>query len=276
MKKIITGIVLMLIIGISAFTFKNSITQQNLTKLLVVYSAYDDEGKITISRLGKNNDGGYAVPLKALQLSDTLMGYGIANDCSFEEQFSEQSHKPSYGFDCGITDIKTKNKQFTLIKECIANDTYLYANQTSTHQITSYNQQLDALNLNNKKIFIKMDIEGAEYQAFEDILRHAPDITGIVLEIHFTHRAQIEKAVRLLSQINQNFLLVHLHGNNCTDTYFSTKRTVGKVPAVLELTYINKQLIKHYHLATEQTHPTSMDMPNCLSKPDVQFEILTS
>lgn len=247
-----------------------------LVSFLKVYTVYDNNGPIKLVRIGRANDGGYIVPELALQKADVLIGYGIADDISFEEQFSNLYNKKSYGFDCGIKNINIKNKLCIFIPECIATDSFLYVGKQSSNKVSSFRQQVTKLNLKNKKIFIKMDIEGAEYDAMPEILNYAQNITGIVLEIHFAQGGyeSINKAIRLLSSLDKDFILVHLHGNNCSNKEFTTYNSKGKIPRVLELSYINRLLINKFFISSNQKHPIPMDMVNCLDICDATFEIL--
>ena len=250
---------------------------EKLAGLLVTYSAYNlQNNPLKLYRHGKDGDGGYVTPEEAFKAADVLLGYGIAGDISFEEQFSEIYKKPSYGFDCGIKSIDSKNVAFTFIDQCIGTDKTLYNVKDSSHNVTSFSQQLANLGLKDKKIFIKMDIEGAEYGAFEDIYKYAPQITGIVMELHIFGNDEARKAVRLLSNINKDFILVHIHGNGCATKFFSSPHAIGLVPRWLELTYINKSLVSKYNISENQTYPTSLDMSQCPNAEVNEFTILTN
>ena len=249
-----------------------SLQTDRLVHLLKIYDAYDQMGPIALSRLGKANDGGYVVPEKALIASDILMGYGIADDPSFEKAYSLRYHKPSFGFDCGVSPVEVKNELFTFVPECIASDQFLYLRQVSSKQVSSYTQQINKLHLKNKKAFIKMDIEGAEYQAFDTILKHASHVTGIVLEIHIQPNS-LSQAIQLLSNLRQQFVLLHVHGNNFARLYFYSNYASGAIPHVLELTYINKSLVSSYTFSKNQSHPLPMDMPNNPHQADASFTI---
>lgn len=270
------ALVLLLII-ISGLLLCKTIHDQDLAKqrlatLLTIHTAQDKNGPLELTRQGRLNDGGYVVPTKALIRSDLLMGYGIANDPSFELAYTETYHKPALGFDCGIQNVDAQNDLFTFIPECIGNDKFLYLNQTSSKQISSYSQQIQRFHLEGKQVFIKMDIEGAEYQAFSSILLNASHVTGIVLELHFDAHT-LSKAIRLLSDLTQDFVLVHVHGNNYSHLYFSAKNATGNIPQVIELTYINKSLVTSYPIAKNQSHPLPIDMPNHAKYQDVFFTI---
>jgi hypothetical protein len=250
------------------------ISLETVTSLLVVHEVFDSKGPIKLIRHGKENDGGYVVPELALVKADALLGYGVADDISFEESFSEIYKKPSYGFDCGVDSIDIKNKLCTFIRQCITSDSFLYNNQKSSGSITSYSEQINKLGLEGKKVFVKMDIEGAEYEAFDDIFKHSRNITGIVLELHFLNAEQSLKAAKLLARLKNDFLLVHIHSNNCCAASFSNDKIKGSIARVIELSFINKSLIARSSISERQSFPLPIDMPNCIGKPQVEFEIL--
>ncbi len=245
-----------------------------LTRDLRVYSVYDSKGLIEPKRLGRNNDGGYVFPAKAAEVADILMGYGIADDPSFEEDFSRQYNKPSFGFDCGVAAVKSDSPLFKFTPQCIASDEFVYKGQQSNKNTASFEQQVKDIGAENKKIFIKMDIEGAEYQALDEILRSPKNITGIVLEIHFLDYPSTLEAIKLLEKLKKDFILTHVHGNNFVNHLcYTSLFALGSIPPVLELSYINKNLVTKAEVAASQTHPLSIDMPNNPNLPDCEFEI---
>src|SRR4051812_24686891 len=60
-----------------------------LVRMLKVQKIYDEKGEIQLMRIGSPNDGGYVVAKKSLDMADVCLGYGIADDISFEEYFSD-------------------------------------------------------------------------------------------------------------------------------------------------------------------------------------------
>lgn len=248
--------------------------REELVKLLKVYSVYDGNGPLKLVRHGREYDGGYVAAVKSFDQSDVLLGYGINTDNSFEDQFSLIYNKPSYGFDCGIDHIDSKSNLFTLVKECIASDSFLYNRADSNNRVTSFQQQLKNLKLEDKKIFIKMDIEGAEYDALPEIMKYKNNITGISLEIHFGELQTTKKALNLLKQIDKDFVLIHVHGNNNCKSRFETSNSIGQIPSVIELSYINKSLVTYFTLSEDQSHPLDIDQPNIRYWPDVKFKII--
>ncbi len=247
---------------------------------LRVYDAYDKDGVIKLVRMGRDGDGGYVIPEKSLEQAQVLIGYGVKNDISFEEQFSDRYNKSSYGFDCSTKHIEIKNKLTSFIPECISSNNFIppelsqIIKNPNAGNVTSFTQEMQTYDFNNKKIFIKMDIEGAEYKALPEILQYSKNITGIALELHFQRYAgQFEQAMNLLKSLEKDFILVHLHGNNCATYFFSTNNSSGDIPKILELSYINKNLVESYKISENQSHPTKMDIPCCMYD-DYRFNIM--
>lgn len=262
----------------------NTYLFDHFVSMLKVYSAYDEYSQLELKRWGKKNDGGYVIPIKALESADMLLGYGIDEDNSFEDSFSLAYSKPSYGFDCGIDGIESKSELFHFVDQCIGNDKFLYDKYQSSGNISSFSTQLKKLGIaSDSKLFIKMDIEGAEYDAFQDILNYSDQITGIVLEIHTETRQHtgdrllLSRALELMVALEENFLLVHIHGNNCcVGTGFYSSNAIGRIPNVMELSYINKNLVSNYEISKNTTYPLSIDMPNIPNHPDASFKLLNA
>lgn len=261
----------------SGFAVTNQENLDAIAKLLKVYQASDTNGPIILQRIGRANDGGYVIPELAIQKADVVLGYGILNDISFEEQASAIYQKPAYGFDCTSPSPHIENKEVSFVSSCIVSNDCIASgaencSSFNREKISSFDQQLDTFNLRGKKIFIKMDIEGNEYDTIPDILRHATNVTGIVMEIHFMDDAQITKALNLMQALNKDFLLIHVHGNSYCQHRFTTKHALGSITRVSELTYINRNLVSNYAFSLNQSHPTQLDMSNCGGK-DVEFTI---
>ena len=53
----------------------------------------------TLERIGGNNDGGYIIDGKNILNSDVLIGLGMSDDWSFEENFNSLNSVPTYIYD---------------------------------------------------------------------------------------------------------------------------------------------------------------------------------
>ena len=243
-----------------------NILYSKVIPLLKAYKAKVNGVNVELARIGNIYDGGYVVPVEAMKAADVLMGYGIDIDISFERDFTQRYNKPSYGFDCGVEKIATGNDRCYFLSECLGTSDYLYNKEKSSGNIFTFSEQIERLRLTDKKIAIKMDIEGAEFVVMDDILKNQQNITSIVIEVHFK-KTTPENLVKFLSSINEHFLLLHIHGNN----FSSCKK--GEIPTVIELTYINKNLVSSYQVSDNQKYPLQIDRPNFSKIPDCEFEI---
>lgn len=268
-------------VGTISFPLMGSISQTALTEEmethaivshLKVYQTYDVDGPVSLSRIGRENDGGYVIPELAIKKAEVVIGYGISDDISFEESATAIYGKPSYGFDCTSSLVQINQPNCYFIPSCIVSK---HLEQNFDHS-GSFDQHLEMIGAKEKKVFVKMDIEGNEYETVPDILDQASNVTGIVLEVHFIEQNQVAQLLSLLERLDENFLLVHLHANNCCGLTYSitTSNSKGSIPRILELTYINKNLISHYEVSPNQSHPTPLDMPNIGASPEIEFTIL--
>ena len=66
--------------------------------------------KCEIVRLGRENDGGYSVPKNSLQNSKVVLGFGLSDDWSFEEDFQKNSKTDILCYDHSV------NLRFWIVK----------------------------------------------------------------------------------------------------------------------------------------------------------------
>jgi hypothetical protein len=229
---------------------------------------------LKMSRFGKHFDGGYIIPEIALESAEVLIGYGILNDNSFEDHFSRTYDRESIGFDCTVKDetVLISNPKFKLVKECIINSKRKNINP-NFQNVSHFQEQIQKHGIEDKKLFIKMDIEGGEYDVMEDILQYASQITGIVLEVHIYHEPELIRSLEMLSSLREKFHLVHIHNNNCTSGKIENSHLTGEMSSVLEITMIHKSLVRECHTPDKISFPTPLDEPNCPYNSDFKLTI---
>lgn len=117
--------------------------------------------------------------------------------------------------------------------------------------------------MNEDHMLLKMDVEGAEWGAFEQVNPVLlTQFDQIVLEIHDLIKAHTDRKrmqiLGVLHKLNQTHYIVHAHGNNNSGAIALEGRLI---PDVLELTFVNKQLVS---VDTENvvTLPRDLDQPN--------------
>lgn len=247
---------------------KNSLynkTYELLLPRLLINNFYSKDGKINFVKIDPNNS--YVIPEIALEKSDILIGYGIGPHIFLENKYTELYQKQSYGFDCGVTydeikkQITEKNCHF--YSECISTDKFLMTaqqdpeygkNQISSGKIHSFGEKIKDLNLQNKKIFIKMDIVGAEYEVIPDIINYAENITGISIVIHLDTNQDIIKAIKILKLLEKDFILVSRNNSYVSKETNLTKRKYvkGILRDYIALSYVNKKLAKKTYMPLNQ------------------------
>jgi len=219
--------------------------------------------KCELIRLGKENDGGYAIPKKSLKNSKAILGFGLGDDWSFEKEFKKFSGAAIICFDghvnlrfwfirfCKdiINFILLKKKSLSDFKRfyTFLNYKLFFSRKNVTHEkkiiapidqripeidksrITDLNQILQ----NNKyfEFFLKVDIEQHEYRILDQIIKYQEKLTGLVIEFHECD-LHFEKIKVFIDAFELQ--LVHVHVNN-----FGIINKFG-FPTVLELTFSPK------------------------------------
>ena len=221
-------------------------------------------------RLGRDGDGGYVIADIPCIYSVLLAG-GVGGDVSFERDLVERCRIPSallfdkeyYGhpedFDVdAATKTEFLHPSMRFHKKNIARQT--------SEVTTNLHEELQRYT----GIFVKMDIEGSEYEWLEGLDgEHLNSIDQMVIEFHLPHENVGHWA--MLSKINRTHLLVHLHPNNFLglDSYHEVSSVT--VPIVFECTYVHKRFSKHlFH--NDKPLPTAIDQPNFADRPELKLD----
>ena len=200
-------------------------------------------------RVGKEYDGGYIISDIPI-VYDILISGGVADDISFEEEFTKKYNVPCIAFD-GTIEFSTDNTMITYIKQNIGYDNNEYT--TNLHDIIN----------KHKSIFIKMDIEGHEVSWINSLTAdHMNRFQQIAIEFHspFTN-----KEIEMFDKLNETHLLIHFHGNNSNPLIYHNGIYI---PNVFECTYIHKKYVTSYTLNTNII-PGILDKPNLSQYPDI-------
>jgi hypothetical protein len=108
--------------------------------------------------------------------------------------------------------------------------------------------------MKRRKIFVKIDIEGSEYEIIEDLIANQDLIIALVIEFHDTE-ARREEFLSSMRNLMKYFSVIHIHGNNfapLSSDYF---------PTVLELTLVKAETVKH-QLRKSRFPIFNLDHPN--------------
>ena len=163
----------------------------------------------TLRRYGNEHDGGYLMCSNLSEGIESAYSYGIASEDTWGCAVSRQFKTPIHQYDC-FTDTRPtcEGGQFIFHDECVGpKQATVEGNPFDT--IAS---QIDRNGDTGKRVLLKMDIEGAEWESLiatpDDVLDR---IVQLPMELHGTDDP---KFVELVRRLKQKFYLVNLHYNN--------------------------------------------------------------
>ena len=187
-------------------------------------------------RVGSENDGGYLLDPDSITQSETMIALGLGTDWNFEKNFIKNNKNCKlHCFDFkinkyfwiknilkGIEKFILRKISYKTFKSQIINN--LEYSQFFKNKNIFFHERVIAKNKSctsldsivkefdlTKNIFLKIDIEGAEYRILDEIILHEEKISGIVIEFHDVdlHKNKIKNFIEELS-LN----LIHIHPNN--------------------------------------------------------------
>lgn len=236
-------------------------------------SAWRPVNRTDLVRLGSAHDGGYIVAAASVDAAELLISMGLNDDWSFEADFrarrgakvicydhSVDSHFWKHYAIAPLIRLRTRGlRKYLQYRKFFSGDGAIHK-----LQMIGYDQ-LGAISLGTilrenpeGEVFLKVDIEGAEYRVFDDILAHQERITGIAIEVHDLdlHRTRFEKFLAGLTR----FQIVSLHANN-----YSGVDKSGD-PLVLEMALARDDLV-----AVDRSLPPPAHRPNSPTNPDLEL-----
>ena len=202
-----------------------------------------------LTRIGRDNDGGYLVGSNSIKRTKNLISLGIHDDWSFEKKFTELNS------DVRVFCYDNQTSLKFLIKKILNNFFFFFFNLQFRKLTSSIVKFFEFINISKKitfkkkkitfgdleeitkdmeNLFIKIDIEGSEYRIFEDLLKIQDKIVCLVIEFHDIdlHMDKIEKFI-----IDTKLELIHIHPNNyCGLDKFGN-------PIVIEVSFENNPLV---------------------------------
>ena len=234
-------------------------------------------------RIGNQNDGGYLVCRKDVCSSSAVLSLGISDDWSFEEDFYRfnpsiiiHSYDGSVGRGFFLRKVVRRlirldkpHLFFDSLKTFISYSEFFRENRTHFEQHIGAETKSNCQSLDDafsqidlEAVFLKIDIEGAEYQLLNSVLLNEKKISGLVIEFHNVgdHLDQIEEFINKMP-----LKIVHIHGNN-----YAGVHPENKIPKVLEITFSRKSSEGEGH-----TLPHKLDRPNNPRKTEIAILIET-
>lgn len=240
-------------------------------------------------RLGSPNDGGYVVPLAAIEGAGALVSFGLRFDWNFEREFRRLN--PTAVIHCYDHTVSERGALFFSATETLrfltnfrpdtlrGAKTWLDYRGFFRGDVKHFRQRVwrdrnrnsvtvtDALGRVSSRvpIFLKIDIEGSEYRIMDDVVANARAIGGLAIEFHDLD-VYPERFNEAVAALRQHFHVVHVHANNYADL-----SSFG-FPGAIELTFLNKALVAQDPVISAQRYPVpGLDQPNDPATPDYEF-----
>ena len=232
-------------------------------------------------RLGRNYDGGYIVNKHDVTKAKCLLSFGISHDWSFEREFSKFNNNKISAFDGSVSVGSIWRHSWKNIFRFDRLDILIDAWRTIFFIHRFFDAKLrvfeskfvglqsaefqialsDAIkNEGDSSIFIKMDIEGSEYELLNVLLQNAQSVEGLAIEFH-----DVANNLQLIKEFIQSYplTLVHTHINNCGPP------EINNLPQMIELSFSRNQQKKRRVAFL----PNKLDMSNSpkLALPNINF-----
>lgn len=215
----------------------------------------------TLERFGEANDGGYLVCGNLLSEVKAGYSYGIAGYDGWGCEVSRRLLFAVHQYDCFDTRLPNcPTGEQIFHPECIAG-----APKKEDGRIFATLQQQIAANRDQaKRLVVKMDIEGAEWESLESTPLSVLDrIDQLAIEFHGIDDERYLRVVRTLKGL---FYVAHLHYNNhrCQPNF-------SPFPAdTFEVLFVNKRLGR-LDASRRPTLPHPLDSPSSPNAPDCQL-----
>ena len=248
-------------------------------------------------RAGRLKDGGYVIDGESLNSVEVLYSYGVGWEVSFEKDIYKCTKKTCRLFDPTMFDVKNIQRFwdqgiYFFIKYLIKTIRwypYLLFLRIGGTKLEFYNEGLGRERIDKydsfpnhihrfgdigKVIFLKIDIEGGEYEILADpkFINSLKFVSQLAIEFHNVEQ-RISDLKNIIESISKHVSLVHIHGNNWESVF---DYEGYQIPNVLELTFLNNRFFEN-KIFDETKYPIlNLDFPNKVEKPDIDLSFLTT
>lgn len=244
-----------------------------MLKILQALKVYDCGFSLT--RLGRDNDGGYIIPDELMGRVKQIVTCGVGDDISFEvDALRKYSNiEKAFLFDPMV--------DFPAIPKDLAYQMFFYKVPAK-----------DGISFPCESTLLKVDIEGNEWELFWEtpyLFLRGFDI--IIVEFHFftvaslqiscspyfrkifeTFSAKNNKVIfktyyDVIKRMNIDYKLIHIHPNNSLPLI---EVDGVKFPPLLECTFVNKNLVNKLEEKPLNKIKLDIDQSNKTDRPDIE------
>lgn len=218
---------------------------------------------LDLVRMGKDHDGGYIISDRSVGTADGMLSFGVNDDWSFDQHW--QTRKPQdkiHAYDGTVSPTKMSDALQRSYQQFFGGPAeHFPVNVASTTGLGQASFDDAMIRMNRDRVFIKMDIEGGEWQLTDAILGHSNHITGMVIEFHTTDRLR-ELFLRTIARYQEQFHVIHIHPNT------SCPLALDHFPTVIEISFLNRDLWSVTEIRYE-CHLPDLDQSNVPNTDDV-------
>lgn len=208
-------------------------------------------------RIGDPTDGGYVLSQRCVDRSNAMLSLGIGDNWSFDQHWHNQ--KPTdliHGYDGTLDWSQLPALAFDRFHDLWRHPMIHFplniAPASAPGQI-SLDRALSVLQ--SDSIFIKMDIEGGEWELCKYIAANNELVSGMVIEFHDVGRLRSWFQHRI-AMLQQYFDIVHIHGNN------TSPQCDDGLPSVLEVSFCHRRYIEDPRKKTHDSYIAGLDYAN--------------
>ena len=272
------ALILMIVLGLAirnqVKVYRNRLAQEGLSVQETLRRSLLTElqpvalKKCTLERFGEANDGGYLMCANLLDGVEAGYSYGISGYDQWGCDISTRLNVPLHQYDCFDTRAPAcPDGKTTFHAECVGGS----KSTVEQRLFDSIENQLTKNSDREKRVVVKMDVEGAEWESLlatsDDVLQR---IDQLAIEFHWIQSAEGEwpfdrQYSLLIQRLKKHFHVAHLHFNN-----FSCIEGLEPFPAwAYEVLFVNRRLDVE-DPSRQAAGLDSSDAPNDLLVPDCQ------
>lgn len=213
---------------------------------------------IDLVRIGGDRDGGYLLP-NDMEGIRACFSPGVSKVADFELALAER------GLTCYLADASVASAPESH-PNILFEQKYIGAHEDAT--FTTLSSWVNRHEASAIDMILQMDIEGFEYEVLfdssADLLRR---FRIIVIEFHgldrLIHRSTFDMIRLSFQKVLKDFVVVHLHPNNCCGAVDFGR---FEIPRVMEFTFLRKDRLRA-GASPAKIFPHPLDRPNLSTRP---------
>lgn len=220
--------------------------------------------KVPLIRIGGDGDGGYLLPDDFLGIRNCFSP-GVSDTADFEEHVARAYGIKSFMADASVARPPIENPLFEFDSK------FLGANSNETFTTLGAWVEDKLKQDHDHDLLLQMDIEGGEFDVLietdKSLLRR---FRIMVIEFHrmnsIFQRNNLQLLRALFAKLHQDFVIVHLHANNCC----GISESCGvAIPNVFEISYLRRDRAAKLAISEKITLPHKLDRPNVAANADI-------